>query len=332
MRLNYISLDKAKAEKNDECYTQYEDIEKELVYYKEVLKGKIVYCNCDHYQKSNFVKYFKDNFREFQLKKIVATNYSDSNEAYHYEFDGYNETVHNLNGNGSYDSEECLEILNKSDVVITNPPFSKAKFFLKTLLDNNKDYLFISTFLFQSNTKNVFEAYLNNRLYIGISTRKRHNISFEVPYELEAKSSFEINNKRYILIPNISWSTSFNIKPIEKIELTKEFDYNINVKSINNPYFNVPKTTDIPKNDYITIPIKDNEEKEQLLKTYGKDVKFENDTATIYKPIWGVPVSAIVKLSKEQFDIINIDKYFHIYDEKSNNIKRLFTRILIRKK
>ena len=69
-------LNKAKAEKNDEFYTLYEDIENELKHYKEHFKGKVIYCNCDNPYESNFAKYFLVNFNKLGLKKLYATCYS----------------------------------------------------------------------------------------------------------------------------------------------------------------------------------------------------------------------------------------------------------------
>ena len=64
----------AKKEKNDEFYTQLSDIEKELNYYKEHFKNKIVFCNCDNSEWSNFWKYFSLNFENLGLKKIISTH------------------------------------------------------------------------------------------------------------------------------------------------------------------------------------------------------------------------------------------------------------------
>lgn len=66
-------MQEAKKNKNDEFYTQYSDIAKELPYYKEQLSNKVIYCNCDNPQFSNFYKYLKDNFVEYKLKKLIAT-------------------------------------------------------------------------------------------------------------------------------------------------------------------------------------------------------------------------------------------------------------------
>ena len=70
------NLNKAKKEKNDEFYTQYADIEKELINYPNAFKDKVVYCNCDDPTKSNFFKYFYDNFYTLGLKKLIATGYN----------------------------------------------------------------------------------------------------------------------------------------------------------------------------------------------------------------------------------------------------------------
>ena len=128
------NLHRAKREKNDEFYTRYEDIEKEMVHYTEHLKGKAVYCPCDDFRWSNFVKYFKDNFHTLGLKGLVATNYDIGDGAWKYTYDGENETAYRLEGNGDFRSEECTRIKDECDIVITNPPFSLFREFVKWLM------------------------------------------------------------------------------------------------------------------------------------------------------------------------------------------------------
>jgi hypothetical protein len=77
-----INLQEARKNKNDEFYTQYSDIEKELVHYKEHFKDKVVYCNCDDPEISNFYKYFSDNFESLGLKKLICTFYSKDKKPY----------------------------------------------------------------------------------------------------------------------------------------------------------------------------------------------------------------------------------------------------------
>lgn len=71
-------LDKAKKNKADEFYTQLPDIEAELRHYKDQLRDKVVFCNCDDPYESNFFKYFAMNFNFLGLKKLIATSYSGS--------------------------------------------------------------------------------------------------------------------------------------------------------------------------------------------------------------------------------------------------------------
>lgn len=131
------NLHKAKKAKNDEFYTRYEDIDKEIQHYRDKLKGLIVYCPCDDYRWSNFVKYFKDNFEYYGLKGLVATNYDIGDGAWKYEYDGKTEHVERLQGNGDFRSEECTKIKNWCDIVITNPPFSLFKEFIPWLYGEN---------------------------------------------------------------------------------------------------------------------------------------------------------------------------------------------------
>ena len=73
------SLRKAKKVKNDEFYTFYKDIAKEMKYYKKELEGKVVYLPCDNPKWSNFYKYFKRNYKKLKLKGLIATYYDVTN-------------------------------------------------------------------------------------------------------------------------------------------------------------------------------------------------------------------------------------------------------------
>ena len=175
------NLVSAKRIKNDEFYTQYKDIAEELIHYEKEFAGKIIYCNCDNYLKSNFVKYFLDNFNKFKLKKLIATCYTNKDQintidtvdasvvdlfdatedkeekiinnekAYKFIVNSVGEKsdinsvlsvdgnyVTELNGDGNYKSEECLQILSECDLVITNPPFSLFRDYIKTMIDSGK--------------------------------------------------------------------------------------------------------------------------------------------------------------------------------------------------
>lgn len=126
-------LHKAKKAKADEFYTRYTDIEKEVSHYRDQLEGKWVYSPCDDYRWSNFPKYFKDNFHHYGLKRYTCTNYDLGDGAYRYDYDGETETITPLQGNGDFRSEECTQIMKDCDIVITNPPFSLFRAFIKWL-------------------------------------------------------------------------------------------------------------------------------------------------------------------------------------------------------
>ena len=133
MAKNNKNLQDAKRNKNDEFYTRIEDVEKEMVHYKEHLKGKWVYCPCDDFRWSNFVKYFKEHFEEYGLRHLTATNYDIGDGAWRYDYDGITEHADMLEGNGDFRSEECTAIKDECDIVITNPPFSLFREFIKWL-------------------------------------------------------------------------------------------------------------------------------------------------------------------------------------------------------
>ena len=76
------NLGAAKKAKNDEFYTQYPDIQKEIEAYLEydpdTFKDKVVYCNCDDPFESNFFRYFVLNFKRLGLKRLITTSYKPS--------------------------------------------------------------------------------------------------------------------------------------------------------------------------------------------------------------------------------------------------------------
>lgn len=74
------NLTAAKRAKNDEFYTQYHDIEREMNAYLEfnpdVFRGKTILLPCDDPEWSNFTKYFAQNFKTFGIKKLISTSYA----------------------------------------------------------------------------------------------------------------------------------------------------------------------------------------------------------------------------------------------------------------
>lgn len=105
------------AKSGDEYYTKYRDIENELSHYN--FSGMIVYCNCDNPSSSNFVAYFKKNFKALGLKCLLAT-FNDANPAL-YRYDGVKENYKSIASGRFQDNASIIRIC---DVVVTNPPFS----------------------------------------------------------------------------------------------------------------------------------------------------------------------------------------------------------------
>ena len=133
---NNNNLHAAKKAKNDEFYTQYGDIASELRHYWDSLKGQRVLCPCDDYRRSNFYKYFKDNFRYIGLNTLIATNYDTGDGAWKCVYDGEKETVTRLDGDGDFRSQEVTEIKDsEADIVVTNPPFSLFREFVAWLYE-----------------------------------------------------------------------------------------------------------------------------------------------------------------------------------------------------
>lgn len=132
------NLSEAKKKKNDEFYTLYEDIEKEVVNYKDQLKGKWIYCPCDS-ENSNFWKFFVDHFEEYGLKHLTATHIElKKPKSYRLDYDGKNITKTELESNGDFRSVETTKIKDDCDIVITNPPFSLFREFVAWLYDERK--------------------------------------------------------------------------------------------------------------------------------------------------------------------------------------------------
>ena len=159
------NLHQAKKAKCDEFYTQYADIESELKHYTPQFEGKTVYCNCDNPDTSNFTKYFKDNFDALKLKRLISTGYDAQGRGKALDYDGQGKTTE-LQGNGDFRSEECVELLKQADIVVTNPPFSLAREYFKVLFDNNVKFLVISP----QNAityKEIFPYIIQGKLWLG---------------------------------------------------------------------------------------------------------------------------------------------------------------------
>ena len=179
------NLHSAKKAKNDEFYTQLTDIEKEMKHYKDFFKGKVVYCNCDDARESNFFKYFSMNFEFLGLKKLITTGYKENGKGVVLIYEGDKNgnrivedseiIVRELEGNGDFRSEECIEFLKESDVVVTNPPFSLFREYVAQLMEYGKKFLIIGN----KNAityKEIFPYIKNNELWLGITNPDEYRL------------------------------------------------------------------------------------------------------------------------------------------------------------
>lgn len=236
------NLHKAKNAKNDEFYTQLTDIEKELMHYKEHFKDKVVFCNCDDPKESAFWKYFDGQFNRLGLKRLIATHYEPGKQSYLLDRTRIGEEsptiIKNLNGDGDFRSEECIELLKQSDIVITNPPFSLFREYIAQLMKYEKKFIIIGN----KNAityKEFFPLLKENKVWIGYNSVKE----FMRPDGTIQKFG------------NIGWYSNLDIKKRhEQIDLYERYKGNEEhyPKYDNYEAIEVSKVIEIPK-DYFGV-------------------------------------------------------------------------------
>jgi len=371
------NLNKAKRTKNDEFYTQYSDIQKEIGAYLEydpnVFRNKVVYCNCDDPFESNFFHYFVLNFNKLGLKQLITTSYKPSpvantqlqlfgndktlvkvkgrpkitankfivSEVRDIDEDGefnlkdvakqLKANKHNewtpLEGDGDFRSEESINLLKQSDIVITNPPFSLFREYIKQLVDYDKKFLIIGN-LNAITYKEVFPLLKENKVWLGNNYKVNAGaMFFEIPEKIanleqirEVKTN-ESGKKVYITrVQGVRWFTNLDhgrrhqpLPLMTKAEVIK---------------FATKKPFEKYDN-YDAIEV-------SLVKNIPSD----------YDGVMGVPMSIFDKYSPEQFEILGSDynvkegllpklvnpKWKGKLDRGYVNDKRLYTRVLIKHK
>ncbi len=244
------SLGEANKVKNDEFYTPRKAIENELgLYSKNYFKGKVIFCNCDDPQWSEFFFYFSQNFDFLEIKKLITTHYEENKSSYMLviERDKNGKMKKpikiNLKENGDFRSQECIELLKESDMVVTNPPFSLFREYVAQLIEHKKKFLIIGN-LNALTYKEIFRLFMNNKIWLGITSPRE----FKQPNGIIKKFG------------NITWFTNLKHKKRnEKLILYKKYrghkkEYS---KYDNFNAINVDKVSNIPK-DYdgaIGVPI-----------------------------------------------------------------------------
>lgn len=234
------SLSKAKEAKNDEFYTQYHDIEKEmnayLEYNPDVFRGKTILLPCDDPEWSNFTKYFAQNFETFGLKKLISTSYAPESKRYKFgyvptlfeaeapHFDADKSKTHGkifvldhdvtgdgkinfedlewqyLEGDGDFRSKEICKLRDEADFIITNPPFSLFREFLAWIIEADKQFLVIGN-MNAITYKEVFPLIKENRVWLG-ATGFVTDMVFGVPEGTIVKESDKKKAERLGYIGN----------------------------------------------------------------------------------------------------------------------------------
>ncbi len=221
-------LTNARKGKNDEFYTSYDVIAKELNNYAKYFRGKTIYCNCDdHYgigkgtPKSNFIKYLSDNFEAFGIKRVIATHYEKDSKSTMYILDKDNtgdgivcsEDIleRPLNGDGDFRSPECIELLKQADIIITNPPFSLFREYVAQLMEYGKKFIIIGN-VNAITYKDFFSLIKVNKVWLGMSIHSGDR-EFRVPrdYPLNAVGyRIDSDGNKYIRVKGVRWYTNLD--------------------------------------------------------------------------------------------------------------------------
>lgn len=314
------NLHKAKRNKNDEFYTQYDDIEKEINAYLEfdlnTFKDKVILLPCDDPEWSNFTRYFVQNFDKLGLKKLISTSYAidgglgkifilDKN-ANSNGVDTNNLKLEYLKGNGDFRSNEIKALRDESDIIITNPPFSLFREFISWVAEGNN----ISFSLIANKNcvtyKEVFPLIKDNKLWLG-RTEWSGGMWFKTIDENNVDKVINgINMKN---VPSI-WITNLDHekrhKPLQL--MTMEDNKKLNKKVI--------KSSEIYQkyDNYNAI-----------------EVSYTSAIPSDYSGEMGVPISFLDKYCPEQFDIVKFRKGDDERDLSING-KCSYFRILIKHK
>ena len=316
----------AQNSKNDEFYTQYHDIEKEINAYldfnPDAFKGKTILMPCDDPEWSNFTKFFAQNFERFGLKKLISTSYATGSKNYktNYQptlFETNNpifdkkKTITNgkiftlehdksgdgiidvndlewqyLKGDGNFNSEEIIKLRDEADIIITNPPFSLFRDFLAWVVQADKQFLLIGN-INAITYKELFPLVQADKLWLG-ATNFNKGMYFKVPSDFVYSSTYKFEREQ-------------NGEKVNRVPGVCWFT-NIDHGRRHQP---MPLMT-------MEDNLKYSKHKElKGKKAYDKyenydaiEVPFADAIPSDYDGIMGVPITFLDKYSPEQFEII----------------------------
>ncbi|MBR3085393.1 MAG: adenine-specific methyltransferase EcoRI family protein, partial [Kiritimatiellae bacterium] len=286
-------LNAAKKAKKDEFYTQLSDIQEELRHYKEHFRGKTVLCNCDDPRVSNFFHYFAYQFEALGLKRLITTCYknqtpdlfsqNDSERAIWLEYSGDKNGnripdpeeigIRQFEGDGDFRSQECIELLEQADIVVTNPPFSLFREYVAQLVKYDKKFLIIGS---QNAVKykDIFPLIMANKVWLGV---KSGNMEFKVPQDSEPRVTRfwqDEAGQKWRSLGNICWFTNLDHRRRhEELILFRNYAPETYPRYINYDAIEVGKVENIPCD---------------------------------YDGTMGVPITFLDKYNPEQFEIVGM--------------------------
>lgn len=241
------NLSAAKTAKQDEFYTQWGDIEREMHAYLEydpdAFRGKTILLPCDDPEWSNFSKFFALHFSEFGLKKLISTSYapaSNADGAFYTptlfddpQFDSAKDRTHGkiftlvaeditgdgrvdiddlqwdyLDGDGDFRSPEVTALRDEADMVITNPPFSLFREFVTWLIDGGVQFSIIGG-KSAATYREIFPLFQSNKMWLGRGFN-RGDAFFRVPDEARTNYAQGVYDPvtQLVHFRNVSWYTN----------------------------------------------------------------------------------------------------------------------------
>ncbi len=291
-------LKEAKANKNDEFWTQYNDIQREMNAYIEynpnTFRDKIILLPCDDPEWSNFTRFFLQNFEELGIRTLISTcvNFEGkgkkaifNRDTFDFEYIDYeNIPFEYLEGNGDFRSDEVTQFLKICDMVITNPPFSLFREFISWIKEENKQFMVIGN-INCITYKEVFPEIINNSMWLG-NGMGRWISGFIVPetYELYGtEAEIDEYGQRIVATNNCLWLTNIdNGRRHTPLPLMTEaenikFSRHKEVKGIGYKKYETYDAIEVPFTDAIPSD---------------------------YDGIMGVPITFLDKYCPEQFEIL----------------------------
>lgn len=274
------NLHKAKTEKNDEFYTQLTDVAAELRHYKDHFRDKVVFCNCDDPTWSAFWKYFHLNFGKLGLRKLVSTHYDRIEPTYKMEYTGGDDdnieagVKTALEGNGDFRNQECLDLLDECDIVVTNPPFSLFREYVKVLMEHDKKFIIIGP-RGAITYKEVFPLIKDDKVWLGYGFQNS-DAYFRIPPENANAYATGVYDSATGLVHfrNCHWFTNIDhAKRHEMLILWKAYTVDEYPKYTNYDVIECSKIAKIPVD---------------------------------YDGVMGVPITFLDKYNPDQFEIIGM--------------------------